>query len=280
LNPKNSIFEEVLTFGESNSLVGILSRPQQLNPTKPAIVILNSGVLHRTGACRVAVTLARYMAELGYPVFRFDFYGIGDSGFGTSENIGELSGRIEVTLALNLLEQALGVNSFVLHGLCSGARDGFCAALDDPRVIAVSQIDSYSYQNSRFYIKRLITFLKKPSTWLNAIKIRTFARNNNNQTSETNINMVAQAWPEYPPRQEVEKAYQTLVNRRTKLLMVYTGSWNDTYNYEHQFFDLFSAVQFGNLVTLKYMPKANHVMTEENDRSDFIKTFKQFVQHL
>jgi len=43
---------------------------------------------------------------------------------------------------------------------------------------------------------------------------------------------------------------------------------------------LFSNVQFGDLVTLKYMPNANHVMTEETDRYEFIDTFKQFVQSL
>lgn len=272
--------EEVIQFGSNNSLVGIITKPDHINSLKPAVLILNSGALHRTGACRNSVYLARALAKEGFISFRFDYYGIGDSGFGGAIEANTLSAKQEVIDAMDLLEQKLGSLKFVVHGLCSGARDAFASALDDQRITGISQIDSYSYQNKGYFLRRLLSFLSRPSAWLNAIKVRTLNQSKNSSLGALDSNLETQVWPAYPPRQEVEKAYQKLVDKKTKMLVVYTGSWNDTYNYENQFFDLFSKVQFGDLVTLKYMPKANHVMSDESDRYEFIDAFIQFVKSL
>jgi hypothetical protein len=276
----NTYSEEVIQFGNNNGLIGIITKPDHINPLKPVALILNSGALHRAGACRNSVYLARALASAGIISFRFDYYGIGDSGFGGAIEDDTLSGKQEIFDAMDELERRLGSLKFIVHGLCSGARDAFASALHDERIIAISQIDSYSYQNKGYFLRRLLSFLTRPSAWLNAIKIRILDQSKNNPLEELNSSYEIQVWPEYPPKQEIEQAYQKLVDKKIKMLIVYTGSWNDTYNYENQFFDLFSSVQFGDLVTLKYMPKANHVMTEEADRYEFIDAFKQFAQSL
>lgn len=267
--------EEVIQFGNDNNLIGIITEPTIRDPLKPVVLILNSGALHRTGACRNSVLLARAIANDGLSSFRFDYYGIGDSGFGGTTEENALTPKQEIFDAMDELEKKIGPLKFVVHGLCSGARDALSSALNDDRIIAISQIDSYSYQNKGYFLRRLLSFLTRPSAWLNAIKVRI---TKNNPIKELDETFETQVWPEYPPRQEVENAYQKLVDKKTKMLIVYTGSWSDTYNYENQFFDLFSKVQFGELVTLKYMPKANHIMSNEQDRHEFIAQFKQFVQ--
>ena len=57
--------ERALTFGPAN-LVGVLTQPDPAvaNPGLPAVVILNSGILHRAGASRLYVRIARRLAEL------------------------------------------------------------------------------------------------------------------------------------------------------------------------------------------------------------------------
>jgi hypothetical protein len=269
--------EAVIQFGNDCNLTGIITEPTHRNSIKPVVLILNSGALHRVGACRNSVYLARALAIEGFTSFRFDYYGIGDSGFGGSLEEAPLSAKQEIFKAMDELEERLGALKFVVHGLCTGARDAFASALHDDRIIAISQIDSYSYQNKGFFLRRLLSFMTRPSAWLNAIKVRIAKNSSIEELDET---FETQVWPEYPPRQETENAYQKLVDKKTKMLLVYTGSWNDTYNYENQFFDLFSKVQFGELVTLKYMPKANHVMTDESDRNEFIDAFTQFVKSL
>jgi hypothetical protein len=276
----NIYSESVIQFGNDSNLTGIITEPTKRNPLKPVLLILNSGALHRTGACRNSVYLARTIASDGITSFRFDYYGTGDSGFGGSIEEDAFAAKQEIFDAMDELEQRLGPLTFVIHGLCSGARDAFSAALNDERIIAISQIDGYSYQNKGYFLRRLLSFLTRPSAWLNAIKVRLVNPANNRSIEELDSTYETQVWPDYPPKQKIENAYKKLTDKKIKMLIVYTGSWNDTYNYENQFFDLFSSVQFGDLVTLKYMPKANHVMTEEADRYEFIDAFKQFAQSL
>jgi alpha-beta hydrolase superfamily lysophospholipase len=276
----NTYSEEVIQFGNNNVLIGIITKPDNIDSLKPAALILNSGVLHRTGACRNSVHLARALGNAGFISFRFDYYGIGDSGFGGAIEHDALLGKQEIFDAMDELEQRLGSLKFVVHGLCSGARDAFSSALHDQRIIAISQIDSYSYQNKGYLLRRLLSFLTRPSAWLNAIKIRLLDQSKTSPLEDSSSTFETKVWPKYPPKQEIEQAYQKLVDKKAKMLIVYTGSWDDTYNYENQFYDLFSSVQFGDLVTLKYMPNANHVMTDESDRYQFINAFKQFAQSL
>ena len=67
--------------GRRKSLVGILTEPQQAAGARerPAVVILNAGIIHRVGPNRLHVQLARALAQAGVTVLRFDMSGIGDS---------------------------------------------------------------------------------------------------------------------------------------------------------------------------------------------------------
>ena len=53
--------------------------PGRAGPNAPTMVILSSGILHRPGASRLYVQIARALAEDGFTSLRFDFSGIGDS---------------------------------------------------------------------------------------------------------------------------------------------------------------------------------------------------------
>jgi len=274
------ILEKIIEFGPSNKLVGVVSYPEKTDTTKPAIVILNSGVMHHVGACRSAVVIARLFASAGYPVLRFNYYGIGYSGYGDTSVRSPLDIKQEIPLALNELSKLTGVKSFVLHGLCSGARDAFSAALSDERIIAISQIDSHAYRNIHFYLNKIPRFMTNPMLWLNAIKVRLPKKSSPPTQNKASPQMEVQAWPDYPPKRNVESGYQKLTARNVKLLITYTGSWNDEYNYENQFFDMYSNTDFKNLVTINYMPQANHVMTGHGDRHYFNNHFLNFVKSL
>ena len=72
--------EKVVRFGRETKLVGVLSEPQGGGPVRePMLLLVNSGILHRVGACRFHVRLARRLASEGVSALRFDFSGIGDS---------------------------------------------------------------------------------------------------------------------------------------------------------------------------------------------------------
>ena len=112
------MIETVHTFGADESLIGIVTEPEAGTPGRPAVVLLNSGLLPRTGTFRLHVTLARALARLGFLVLRFDLAGIGDSlqhmdGRSRAEQV---AGDIQDAMAY--LTSIYQHDSFVVAGLC------------------------------------------------------------------------------------------------------------------------------------------------------------------
>src|SRR3954447_26582491 len=72
--------DEVLRIGPEQQLAGIFSHPEAsaVPAARPAVVLLNAGVLHRVGPHRLHVQLARRLAALGFASLRLDLGGIGD----------------------------------------------------------------------------------------------------------------------------------------------------------------------------------------------------------
>ena len=95
--------ERVVRFGAGNGLVGILTEPEPIrsHPDRPAIIFLNSGILHRVGSCRMHVRLAWALAEAGYPSLRFDLSGIGDSDTRKDALAFEQSAPLEIREAMD-----------------------------------------------------------------------------------------------------------------------------------------------------------------------------------
>src|SRR5690606_23743533 len=73
--------ESAVLFGPTRSLVGVVTEPAagSARPDAPAVLILNSGLVHRVGPKRLHVRLARRLAGLGFTCMRIDLSGIGDS---------------------------------------------------------------------------------------------------------------------------------------------------------------------------------------------------------
>jgi alpha-beta hydrolase superfamily lysophospholipase len=126
-------------------LLGVLAEPEQQRE-RVCAVLLNAGAIRRIGPNRMWVELARRWAGLGVPTLRLDFAGIGDAeGNGRFADVAslyqpEFAGQISA--ALDVLQQELGAQRFVLTGLCSGGYWAFQGALDDPRVVASASINA------------------------------------------------------------------------------------------------------------------------------------------
>ncbi len=76
----HKFIERPVLLGAHRSLVGIETSPvaPERQP-KPALVILNTGIMHRIGHHRMFVSISRRLAQEGHATLRFDFSGIGDS---------------------------------------------------------------------------------------------------------------------------------------------------------------------------------------------------------
>ena len=121
-----SLRERAVTFGGPRQLFGILTSPPPAAARAglPAIIMLNAGAIHRIGAHRLYVPMARRWAALGFQVLRVDLSGIGDSPVadGGQENLTYPPERGEdVQTAMDFLSQSVQADRFILTGLCSGA---------------------------------------------------------------------------------------------------------------------------------------------------------------
>ncbi|MDP3085873.1 MAG: hydrolase 1, exosortase A system-associated [Rubrivivax sp.] len=113
-----TVTERVLCFEcQGESLVGILTAPQAARDT--AVIVVVGGPQYRAGSHRQFTLLARRLAAEGWPVLRFDYRGMGDSG-GGARDFERVDDDIEA--AIGACMAALpGLRQVVLWGLCDGA---------------------------------------------------------------------------------------------------------------------------------------------------------------
>jgi uncharacterized protein len=99
-------------------LLGILHPAQTPAAAQYGIVIVVGGPQYRAGSHRQFTLMARSFAQAGYPVLRFDYRGMGDSG-GAARAFDQVDE--DIAAAIDLLCREAGVQQVVLWGLCDAA---------------------------------------------------------------------------------------------------------------------------------------------------------------
>ena len=280
--------ERCIRFGNSNQLNGVLAVPDELNADRPAVIILNSGVMHHVGACRMSVRIARDLAKQGFLSLRFDHAGIGDSEPHKGQESFEQFAPEEVIQAMDYLQKRVGVKRFVLYGLCSGADMSYEAALLDERAIGVIQIDAYAYRTRKFYWNYYWPRMQKASVWKNFVSNRLpvilkmkkkLSSRDTGDVSSEDLEM-----PSYirvfPPQEQIEKGIKKLVDRKVALYYIFTGGHNECFNYQGQVVDMFPAVNFGDRLTVDYFADCSHIIKEPHRQLDVINGITQWVTQL
>jgi hypothetical protein len=170
--------EEVVLFGSASTLVGIVTTPRggAVDATRPGVILLNAGLLHRIGPNRLHVELARRLAATGLVALRFDFSGVGDSDVRADDLPFWESTIVEAREAMDFLQRTRGLQRFVLMGLCSGAVNSFHTAHVDPRAIGVVLLDPWGYTaesrslaTSHLYWQSVWSVVRSPRRWMDSI---------------------------------------------------------------------------------------------------------------
>ncbi len=145
------VTEQALLLGRAHPLVAIVTTPAgpfQTGPPPAAMILLNSGLVHRVGPGRLYVKIARRMAASGFVAVRFDHSGIGDSSVRRDTQPFQQSYVQETRELMDVLGEQRGIEHFVLAGICSGADTAFRMACSDSRVLAAVMINATGYANS------------------------------------------------------------------------------------------------------------------------------------
>lgn len=141
------MIERVVQFGSDTTLTGILTQPEGTSVTgdAPTVLLLNTGIVHRSGPHRFNVLIARELAQQGYAALRFDFAGIGDSTARSKYVSPQTAYVLETREAMDFLSRETGARHFILMGICYGAIVAFETALCDERVVGNIQVNPQGF---------------------------------------------------------------------------------------------------------------------------------------
>lgn len=273
--------ESAIKIGRPTPLTAIATEPKGFEKNKPAVLILNSGVMHHIGTCRVSVKIARVLADSGYFVTRFDFSGIGDSETRRGTQSFQESSVAEVKEVMDYIQRKKGINHFIVYGLCSGADASYEAALKDERIIGMAQVDSYCYRNWKWYLTHYGPRLADPNVWFRFIKRLFKAPTAIEKVEGATVDEEYVEMPSYirvfPPQEELAKGLQLLVDRGVYMYNIFTGGAADVYNHQSQYEDSFSGIKFKELLTVDYFDDLEHIITEPEYQKLIPKKICQWV---
>jgi len=140
------VTEQALQFDcAGEALVGVLSLPSKppAAGVETAVLIVVGGPQYRVGSHRQFTLLGRALAAGGYPAFRFDYRGMGDSS-GALRDFEVTCTDIEA--AIDAVQRARpSVRHVVLWGLCDGASAAllFLDDRSDPRVTGLCLVNPW-----------------------------------------------------------------------------------------------------------------------------------------
>jgi len=257
--------EDIIQFGPEGRLVGIVSKPKG-NYHRTGFILLNSGLLSKSGAFRFSVNLARKLTSLNLIAFRFDFGGIGDSETGfSSETFMERSSQ-EIELTIELLKEKYDLDNFIIGGLCSAAD---CALLLDPcneNIKGLLLIDPPAFKTKRYFT---IHKLKRVVRTIHALDIKRWLKLFNKFSSPT-PEISELNFRTFPSRENMQNTLTQHLRNSHLLFIAYTGGSSSHFNYKNQFYKMFPELSLNKEIDLHYLPRSDHLSILKQDRDKLI----------
>lgn len=287
-----AITEKPLLFGRSRSLVGMLCSPADrgLSATRPTVVFLNSGIIHRVGPNRLYVEMARQLAHMGFASLRFDLGGIGDSSIDSTEEGSVLDlVRRDINDAIGEATKLSENGRIILIGLCSGADNALQTAVQDTRVDAVVLLDPNFYQPLSFHLHHYARRLRDPRslrlllTGRHPVYSRLAAglrRRGNGAESRDATDPEASPFlapAELPHRDEMHNRLRGLVSRGCRMLFVFSGGLEEQYNHRDQFYHVFPDLRRAANLSLEYFGDADHTFSDPEIRRRMVDVALRWV---
>jgi len=252
--PQDAFTESVHGFGDG--LVGVVTRPRGAT-SKIGVLLLNAGLTRHTGPFRMHVDLAQTLAAQGFAVLRFDQSGVGDSAM-PGKAAGERRQR-ETDAAMRLLAREVGVERFVLCGLCSGADDAFHVGAVDARVAGAILLDGIAYPTPGFWVRHALPRL------LDFGKVLRFLMSRRNPAPSLSD------FRDWPERAKARGMLAEMVARDVRLLFVFTGGAYHYFNHRAQLAASLGRAAHEKQVSLDFWPEYDHTFFLRKHRRILLK---------
>lgn len=253
------MLETVCQFGNNRNLMGILTKPA---PGKevvgaPIAIILNAGIVHRVGPFRLHVDLARFLAERGFSTLRMDLSGLGDSKSRQGKiDLNRSRAVLDVSDAMDYLQDSTGTEKFVALGLCSGAFNAHQISVQDSRIVGSVFMDGIVFRTVGFYFRWYLSRFFNFRYWKNFLKRKL---NTEKVSSESAGETLAEGefFGEDLDRDSVVKDLNGLLDRGVKMLFLYTDGYDDICG-RAQFKEMYGLRPNDGQLQVEYYPKSEH----------------------
>jgi len=276
--------EQVVTFGAAGGLVGIATLPVEPRADAPHLVLINPGIIHRVGASRLYVAVARALAASGVTTLRFDLSGIGDSERAAGAVSLSESVHADVAAAVDLMTTRYGAEGVAVGGLCSGAFDAFEYALRDPRVGAVAMIDMPGpFQHWTHVVHYVAPRLFSAECWRVPLKKLKRVWGAFAGAREADVPPAGEAGApaigvrSRRAREQMTAELDALLSRGVRLSFVFTGGLPELYNHEAQFRHVFPRAARHPLLTVDYLAACDHIFSKRTHRAEMIARMRTWV---
>jgi dienelactone hydrolase len=273
--------EQAVLFGEHRSLVGIVARPPAPHRSdEPAVVILNTGIVHRVGHHRMYVTLSRELASSGRTVIRFDLSGIGDSESRRDPSASLAAALADIKEVLDWLEKTHRLSSFILVGLCSGADHAALYAHSDPRVVGLVLMDPTMPPTARYYFHYIVQRLRNLRSWISVATGRSglaalmSAHLRNRVRPTAGLQGLTLQNLQFSPY--LAQCYRSVAVRGIKMLSVFT-SVSVRHTYERQLLDAFPETSSLNKLRLEFFPNSDHLFSADHERARLFRVIADWL---
>ncbi len=278
--------EKVYTFGEGNSLVGVLTESDAggKSANRPTVIILNSGLIHHVGPHRVTVEMAREIAGQGYTVLRFDLSAIGDSLPRKSNPSYQLRAIGEIKEAMDFLGKQKKSEKFIVIGLCTGADNAHRITVADKRVVGCVFLGGYAYPTTYTHILKLREKTKKimrkffiAEKWAGFIKKCIHKVLPGKHGERDSMQADDSYFWKLPDKDAVQREYSELISRNVRMLFLFTASELSVINYTDQIRDSFRSLDFGDLLDVELYRYSDHTYTFLSQRKLMIDRVKEWL---
>lgn len=270
------MIEQAYTFGESNALVGVLTESPKVPLSKDvAVIILNSGLIQKSGPFRLSTLLARELADQGVVSLRFDISGIGDSKKHRDARTRHDQIMSDISSAMDFISNRKGIKKFIILGICTGADNAHKISTTDQRVVGAVFMDGYAYPTFKFHVNQWRSKAKTPLK-LAAHILRLCRQTLCSRKEQGKESREDNYFWELPPKRKTEKELIDFVRRDMRLLYVFTGNW-ETFSYQQQLHDSFKAIDFKNCLQVEYLKDAHHIYVTRKSRQDVIQVILSWV---
>lgn len=283
---------EPILFQKKNkaNLFGIMHTPAH-NLNKTGIILLSPGIKNRVAPHRLYVKMAKTFCNLGFPVFRFDPEGLGDSDGNIDEKYtADLFGLIQsgkfvedTKTAMNWMSKQAIASQFVLGGLCGGALTGLLTAAEDKRATGILSlgmpvtIDSSDGNRSKFVSEGELKHLKEgyfrkfssAKAWLRFLSFRSDYKVivRSLMTDRKKTNKIKQKFDPICENDNFNRlflvAWRQVVSTQRKLLMVFSEVDRHNWDFKEKFQDQYPAdfEKGRSMCKIHIIKNANHILS-------------------